>query len=1056
MDKYEYRIKAEQIVKLFGRKDYATAMKIADGIDWNRVKNVQMLCTVSEVYEKNQKYEESRDVLLLAYDRSPIGRMIVYRLVELSILLKDFDEAIAYYKEYEQIAPNDTNIYILKYKIYKGKEATTETLISILEEFKRKDYHEEWALELARLYHEGGYTEKCIEECDEIDLWFNNGPSVIAALELKMCYCPLTPSQEEKYSRRAEVQAEAEVEDLEMLLQKPKQENEELPEESAEQEKSESIEEESFRKMDEELSVEDTQLKSREIKEEKDTFESEEESDIKAENQSPADALKNWDLKKQSQILIQKTKEIPVITKEKLHMPEQEEEITVPFFTDMEVNKYDTLNLQKELARSIQQLLNATEKKTVDVTLQNVKKMVEDSHIPELTETMRFRTIRSEMLNRVARQRAKELEQAAKLDAEISLQKEPIQDQQYDKMSELKAIRQSMNADMKERPVPEPTLKLKLTEKEKKRNLEKMLTQEDDGQIGLLIPDEVVVEKQITGQMNIEDILREREKQKLLSENDRDKLALEEARKCALEETQEIMNEIMGLLKDVIPKIGSLRDGEERIASLADSLEKVQNSLPAFSKDILQDAENMKEEVLSADIELARAADEKDVLEELYAAEAQNEDFLEAEQMEEDNDAADVLEAKIGESIPEEISILAVEAENECDMDQDLFSNEDDEEPEDQAKDITEVQPAEEDINTEMEIAIAGEESEEQELLEKAFVEMQKSIQEEDESRKVKDIDPDFAAEQMALQQMFAADSQAAAQEEPPVADSYDETSDMENERQDQPEEDALSAASEMKGNDDEKADADGYLNEEQKDIFAYFMSVGGMEKKLAEVLKQAEQRIEHMIITGVAGSGKTSLAMRIVKALQVGKEEKIDLIAKIKGASLNQKDIQSIFEKIEGGALIIEKAGALSGSSMKKLEEVMDQYKGRVQVFLADKESAIAKLRQHGKTFMDRFAVQIDLPVYTNSELVEFGKAYARVKGYAIDDVGVLALYSQIGIIQTEKQTAALNDIKDIVDSAVQRAEKRGKKVFGKIFSRKKQNEKILFEDDFTGYRKS
>ena len=210
------------------------------------------------------------------------------------------------------------------------------------------------------------------------------------------------------------------------------------------------------------------------------------------------------------------------------------------------------------------------------------------------------------------------------------------------------------------------------------------------------------------------------------------------------------------------------------------------------------------------------------------------------------------------------------------------------------------------------------------------------------------------------------------------------------------------------------------------------------------------------MIITGVAGSGKTSLAMRIVKALQVGKEEKIDLIAKIKGTSLNQKDIWAIFEKIEGGVLIIEKAGTLSSSSMRKLEEVMDEYAGSVQVFLTDRESAIAKLRQHGKAFMERFEVQIDLPVYTNSELVEFGKAYAKVKGYTIDEVGVLALYSQIGFVQTEKQAAALGDVKEIVDRALQVAEKRGKKVLGKLFSRKKQNDNILLESDFNDSVKS
>ena len=728
LDKYEYRIKAEQIVKLFGRKDYATAMKIADGIDWNRVKNVQMLCTVSEVYEKNKKYEESRDILLLAYDRSPIGRMIVYRLVELSILLEEFDEAIAYYKEYEQIAPNDTNIYILKYKIYKGRGATIETLISILEEFKRKDYHEEWALELARLYHEGGYVEKCIEECDEIDLWFNKGPSVIAALELKMCHCPLTPSQEEKYARRDEENNE-EVEDLEMLLKKS--EEDEPSEEQMEKERSESREEESLRKMDEELSAESFHLKEEDLIELKSSYESE--FAAKAE----------------------------------------EEDISLPLFADVEkeANKYDTLNLQKELSRSIQKLLNATEKKTVDATLQNVKKMVEDSHIPELTETMRFRTVRSEMLNKVARERAKELEAVAELADRTICQKEEIQDNQCDRIRKVECTHQV--PDIRERPVAEPTLKLKLTKQEKRKNLERILTQESDGQISLLIPEEKEIEEQIAGQMSIEDIIREREKQKLLSENDRDKLALEEARKRALEETQEIMNEIMGLLKDVIPKIGSLKDGEEKMASLANSLEKVQNSLPAFSKDLLQDAENIKEEVVSAHMQACTSEPDKEEQSEELQEEVIEEDILEPET---EQPEEDLLESKADEVHEEEEGLEAT---------------------------------------------AGNEENEEHEWLQKAFVEMQKSIQEEDAGSNVQEMEPDFTTEQTALQELFTADNHT--EEEPISEDDYENETEIAvttNETETEPEPEETS---------DEEID----LNEEQREIFAYFMSVNGLEKQL-------------------------------------------------------------------------------------------------------------------------------------------------------------------------------------------------------------------------------
>ena len=210
MDKYEYRIKAEQIVKLVGKRDYTKAVEIADEIDWNRVKNVQMLCTVSDVYEKNEKYEEAREILFLAYDRSPADRMIVYKIVELSLAVGDLKEAVNYFREYTQLAPNDTNIYILKYKLYVANNANIETLISVLEEFKEQDFHEEWGLELAKLYAQGGYIEQCVELCDEIDLWFNEGPYVMQALELKQQFEVLTQAQQEKLDQGYAMMHEAE------------------------------------------------------------------------------------------------------------------------------------------------------------------------------------------------------------------------------------------------------------------------------------------------------------------------------------------------------------------------------------------------------------------------------------------------------------------------------------------------------------------------------------------------------------------------------------------------------------------------------------------------------------------------------------------------------------------------------------------------------------------------------------------------------------------------------------------------------------------------------
>ena len=224
MDKYEYRIKAEQIRKLAEQEDFASAMKIANTIDWNRVRSIPMLCLVGEIYEKNNMLEESRDVMLIAYDRHPYGRMIIYSLAELSIRLEDYIDAVEYYKEFVQVAPRDTGRYILQYKLYEAQHVGIQERIAVLEEFKRHEYIEKWAFELAYLYHRAGMKEKCVAECDELILWFADGKYVEKAMELKMIYAPLTEEQQKKYDSRNDVEIEKSIAAVEAVAEKPKEE----------------------------------------------------------------------------------------------------------------------------------------------------------------------------------------------------------------------------------------------------------------------------------------------------------------------------------------------------------------------------------------------------------------------------------------------------------------------------------------------------------------------------------------------------------------------------------------------------------------------------------------------------------------------------------------------------------------------------------------------------------------------------------------------------------------------------------------------------------------
>lgn len=399
MDKYEYKLKLDQMKSLTAEHNYEKAAEIADTINWNKIKNVNALVKVGEIYENTGRLEDSREVLLMAYDRSPIGRMIIFRLAKVAIKMKNFDEAKDYYQEFVEIAPHDNLKYVLKYEICKAQGANIETLIGILEELKEQEYTEEWAFELACLYHKAGMADKCVEACDELVLWFGEGPYVERALELKMIYQPLNKQQEEKYRR---------------FCQKREGVVEVRPEE---------------------------ELDSGEI--------------------------------------VNETVQIPDVK--------------------LSPERFNTQNLQEELQKSMQQIMQATEKETVTDSMDNIKKLVEE--IPYL-----------------------------------QLPKEEY-DQSGEDENNLAHIESDHEID--------DSLKI---------NFKELLAEEHDGQLGMYMPEKTALEHQITGQMSIEEVLAEWEKTKYAAEvalEDAKQRRLESARARALQEAEEIM----GRLADIIPKL---------------------------------------------------------------------------------------------------------------------------------------------------------------------------------------------------------------------------------------------------------------------------------------------------------------------------------------------------------------------------------------------------------------------------------------------------------------------------------------------------------------------
>ena len=408
MDKYEYNLKLDQIKALSAEEGYMSAAEIADSINWNKIKNVNTLVKIGEVYEKAERYQDARDILLMAYDRSPIGRMIIYRLAEVAIKMGDYDAATEYYDEFVEIAPHDDMKYVLRYAIKKGQGASFDELITILEEYKDEEYTEEWAYELAYLYHKAGKADKCIEACDELILWFGDGPYVERALELKMLYQPLTKAQEEKYRR------------------------------------------------------------------------------FKAEKEKPAKTKDTAEVTEIGAMEMVKGGEI-------VH-----DDVTIPQIT-VNQEKFNTVNLQQEIAKGMQQIMEAKGKNEVADTMDTIKKIVED--IPYL-----------------------------------------------------KLEKEQENEDVKQ---PEETEHIATDEEidgSLKLNFKELLGEDADGQMSMVMSEKTQLEHQITGQMSIQDVLEEWEKTRHAAEialREAEQQKLESAKARALQEAGDIMER----LNDVIPKL---------------------------------------------------------------------------------------------------------------------------------------------------------------------------------------------------------------------------------------------------------------------------------------------------------------------------------------------------------------------------------------------------------------------------------------------------------------------------------------------------------------------
>lgn len=562
MDKSEYKLRAEEIKDLISRGEYAQAAEIADTIDWRRVKSVMMLCTISDLYKINRRYEDARDMLLLAYERRPGGRTICYSLCELSIKMEEYVQAIEYYKEFVQVAPKDPGRYILQYKLYEAQDVSLEERIAVLEELKKRDYREKWAYELAYLYHRVGLAARCVEECDELILWFGEGKYVIKAMELKMLHQPLTPEQQEKYDHRFDAPGSY------IPSQNSVQDNEYSGNESYEQgyAKDGSYDQEQGYAQD--GSYDQGQGYAQDVS--YDQSQGYAQDGSYDQDQSYAQDS-SYD---QNQSYVQDSGYDQVTGDTQIYdpvQPAQQETPTQPVQNDfdihvktMDVGQYNTINLQAELAAGLREVLGEEPKgDTAKATSDSITRSIVAPMMDSDTESLDYPEIAEVSEDDLEPETEQiegsevffgetgeigDLSQVPEVETEEILPEEPASLKKQDVVPELS----------KAEVEPEAT-----TPVEPPKELANVLAQESDGQISLVMPEAESIEKQITGQINIEDILAEWERKKKENLEKRE----EEVRQHVLQQTGAMFTEFEQAVRD-----GLLEKLEKEKAADADTV----------------------------------------------------------------------------------------------------------------------------------------------------------------------------------------------------------------------------------------------------------------------------------------------------------------------------------------------------------------------------------------------------------------------------------------------------------------------------------------------------
>ena len=1039
MDKYEYRVKTEQMLDHLEKKEYQKAMDIAESIDWRRVKNASMLNTVSEIYEYNGEFKKGRDILFLAFDRAPGSRKIVYRLGTLALKIKDIREATDCYEEFVKLAPKDPNQYILKYKILRTQGAALSDQIAALEEFKKAEYIEKWAYELAKLYDEAGMTAECLEECDDLILWFSEGKYVYLAMELKMKYKPLTPLQQEKYdSRPGAVKKQPEsVKQTESTLEEVDDENE------YDEDSEEEVQESTVQRIDD-AQVQEIPPEPVPMQEEFEIPEEAAQADVVPEEVVPEATAA--------------VEETPMYREE-----EPEASVETPEEHTSAIKQVVTgATLEEALAQGVAVAsgINIEEeamKEREDEILANGQMMIDDI-------LQKWEAKQKDHEEAIAKQKAKDEERLQKEREQARIRQEEERKEVERKAAEAEARRK---AEEEARRKAEEEAARKAAEEEARRKAEEEAARKAAEEEARRKAEEEAARKAAE-----EEARRKAEEARRAAEEEARRKAEEEAARKAEEEaarkaeeeaadeeesernTQRIPDDIVRLMEEMESENEDSEDeiyeeefedgpgmDEDFIEGIEDELAGLDMNGSSFEEGDFDEADFEEEDLEGEDF------DETDFEEEDLEGEDFDEgDFGEEDFDEEDFDEADFEEEDLDEEELEEADF------DEDDYDDD-FEDIDDEETDfdegDFEEDMDEEDFDEEEIDDDEELDF-GEDLEGEDFDEADFEE--EDLDEgdfdegdfEEEDFDEEEIEDEDDTEELEIEEPSEEEIQARIKKSKGgvpfdtgfvVTGRYD-----------------LSATSEI--------GLKAGLTEEQKKLFSYFVPVRGMSEQIVEVLdndrraqREGTSKTGNLLVIGRKGSGKTVLAVDIVKAIQKQRNLKQGKVAIVTGESLNKKELTNIIQKLRGGAIIIEHAGKLNSRTVKELNYLMEKKTGELLFVLEDQRKPLERLMTANPEFKKKFSSKLELPVFINDELVTFGQTYAKENGYKLDEMGILALYSRIDVMQREDHAVSVAEVKEIMDEAIAHSQKANvkhlaRRVFGK--GTDDSDRIILKEEDF------